>query len=62
MRFPIHRDAPALLCGLCGAELLPGAPCYVINGEVICPDCLGEYAREVFAPYREQAGEGCRHG
>ncbi len=61
MRFPIRREEAADLCDLCGAELPPEATCYRINGETICPECLGEYARQVFAPYREQAGKGCSH-
>ena len=60
MRYPIHRDAPVCLCDLCGAELTPGAAYYRINGETICPDCLGEYARQVFSPYRCHAGEEVR--
>ncbi|MBQ1674690.1 MAG: hypothetical protein II069_01440 [Oscillospiraceae bacterium] len=62
MKLPIHRDAPAVFCDLCGTELPPGGDCYRINGETVCPDCLAEYARQVFAPYRETVGEGWYHG
>jgi hypothetical protein len=56
MKYPIRRREAAAYCDLCDAPLLPDDLCYRINGETICPDCLGEYARQVFAPYREAAG------
>ena len=49
---------PAGECCLCGSELYRGEVCYVVNGEVICPDCLADYARQTFAPFRRLAGEG----
>ena len=61
MRFPIQReeDGSRVLaeCSLCGGELYEGEKCYVINGEVICGDCLEEYARQVFAGFARYAGE-----
>ncbi|MBE6989313.1 MAG: hypothetical protein E7426_01025 [Ruminococcaceae bacterium] len=60
MHIPMPRDRAAARCALCGDELACGQACYRINGEIICPDCLPEYACQVFAPYRYAAGEGWR--
>ena len=60
MRNPICQDLPALVCDLCGDDLYPGDTAYSIHGETICPACLGAYARQVFSPYRVEAGKEAR--
>ena len=39
-------------CDMCGFELYRGETYYRINGEVICEDCLGEFAARLLAPFR----------
>ena len=39
-------------CDNCGFEIYRGESYYNINGEVICRDCLGEYAARLLAPFR----------
>ena len=39
-------------CDTCGFELYRGEPYYCVNGEVICEDCLGEFAARLLAPFR----------
>ncbi|MCD8145320.1 MAG: hypothetical protein LUD79_08330 [Oscillospiraceae bacterium] len=38
-------------CSQCGGELYAWERVYYLEGEYICPDCLGDYARARFAPY-----------
>jgi formylmethanofuran dehydrogenase subunit E len=61
MRFPILREADGSAamgeCDLCGAELWRGGAYYRVNGETVCPDCLTDYARRVFAPFLRRMGE-----
>lgn len=61
MRLPIVREedgsAVCAECSLCGDELYLGEQCYHINGQTVCEDCLGEYARQVFAPFAGRLGE-----
>ena len=51
MRFPIYDDVPVAECDLCGGELYRGETAYRI-----CPDCLADYARQVFSPYTFAVG------
>ena len=37
---------PRLYCTYCGAELPVGSPYWLINGTVLCPACLPEFARQ----------------
>ncbi|MCI6569236.1 hypothetical protein [Dysosmobacter sp. HCP28S3_G4] len=46
-----------VLCSLCGTEIGPGECCWVINGAVICGQCLPEYARQDYRPCRRIVGE-----
>ena len=39
-------------CDTCEFELYRGETYYQINGEVICEDCLGEFAVRLLAPFR----------
>ena len=56
MRFPIYDDVPVAGCDLCGGELYRDETAYRINGETICPDCLADYARQVFSLYTFTVG------
>ena len=60
MNDPLCRELPALVCDLCGDDLYPDDPAYRIHGETICCACLDRYARQVFLPYRIDAGRGLR--
>ena len=42
----------AAQCDNCGFEIYDGEPYYRINGEIICRDCLEEYAARLLAPFR----------
>lgn len=37
-------------CSLCRGELYPGDPYFELDGQAVCEDCLGRYARRYFAP------------
>lgn len=50
-------SAIAALCHLCGGEIYRGEECWHINGETVCPACLEDYARQVFAPFCCRGGE-----
>ena len=39
-------------CDICGFEIYRGETYYRINGEVVCVDCLGEFAARILAPFR----------
>ncbi len=39
---------PIFWCELCGTELEPGSFCYCIDGQRICPSCLGAFAAAYF--------------
>ncbi len=43
---------PPVYCGLCGREISPGGQYWYINGQSVCQACLGEFARQEFAPCR----------
>ena len=53
------RESAVCECELCGAEIY-GGEYYCLNGQIICPDCLEEYARHYFAPYLCLGGEEWR--
>lgn len=46
------RCGPAAECELCGGEISRGQPHYRIHGQIICEDCLGDYARGLLAAWR----------
>ena len=58
MRFPILREADGravrAICDLCGGEIYDEEPFYRVDGENVCNDCVGDYARRVLAPFREE--------
>ena len=47
----------SLLCTLCGREIVPGNDYWVCNGNLICADCLGDFARIELAACRETRGK-----
>ena len=62
MRFPrIYEEdgcCTAAECDLCGGEIYRGRRYYRINGQTVCPDCLADYARAVFAGFACGRGGG----
>lgn len=58
MRFPLQREndgsAVRALCDLCGGEIYWGEAFYRVDGETVCEDCVGDYARRILAPFREE--------
>lgn len=60
LRLPDPQQIPPICaCDRCGDELYEADECYLIDGEVICPDCLPDMAREQYAPCQMTAGELC---
>lgn len=61
MRFPILREADGsavrAICDLCGDEIYDEEPFYRVDGENVCNDCVGDYARRILAPFREEGRE-----
>ena len=51
---------PAARCSLCGGELYPGDPYFELDGEAVCEDCLGRYARRYFAHRLRRVGRSER--
>lgn len=51
MRIPY--EGVCACCDRCGGEIYEGEGYYCINGEVVCEDCLADYARSLLAPYYE---------
>lgn len=51
-----YEYAPTRCC-ICDGEIYEGEYYYHINGEAVCEDCIGVYARQVFAPCRVMGGE-----
>ncbi len=43
-------------CCLCRGELYPGDPYFELDGQAVCEDCLGRYARRYFAPQLRRVG------
>ena len=52
---------PVGLCRLCRGELYRGDIFWRIEGSLICEDCLDDFARRYFAPWRT-TGEDLREG
>ncbi len=50
--------ARELQCGLCKGELYPGDPYFELDGQAVCEDCLGRYARGYFAHRLRRVGRG----
>ena len=62
MRFSRRYEAdgasgPVGECGRCGCEICRGEEYYWVNGEVVCEDCLEDFAREYFAAFLTRGGE-----
>lgn len=61
MRFPRVREEDGRLlqgeCELCGGDICAGQDYYLINGQVICEDCLAAYAQRYFAAHLCRGGE-----
>ena len=57
----LPRDSQLILpvchCALCGGELYREDTLYLIDEQVLCPDCLGAFAAEYFRHRRFTAGE-----
>ena len=53
---PIRDQARELRCGLCRGELYPGDPYFELDGQTVCEDCLGRYARSYFAHRLRRVG------
>jgi hypothetical protein len=47
-----QRDPAAGFCRQCGCWLYGWETVYVVDGEVICADCLEDYTKERFAQNR----------
>ncbi len=54
------RSVPPIPCGLCGREICRGESYWYVNGQAVCADCLGAFARQEFAPCRLVRGEEVR--
>ena len=48
--YAASHTPPPVCCGLCGREIAPGGRYWHINGQSVCPACLGDFARQEFAP------------
>lgn len=42
------EDGVCFHCDFCRGEIYVGDSYYSIDGEVICPDCLGRFAKRYF--------------
>ena len=47
----------ALLCTLCGREIIKGEEYWYCNGSTVCRECLPSFARAELAPYRQTRGK-----
>ena len=45
-----------LICDRCGEEIYCAEGYYFVNGQAVCTDCAGEFARELLEPYRVGGG------
>ena len=57
MYFHCRRRKAALLCTLCGLEIVEGEEYWSCNGSGGCAACLPDLARQELAPCREIRGE-----
>lgn len=48
---------PVCCCQLCGCELYPEDSLYLIDEQVLCPDCLGAFAVDYFQHRRFLAAD-----
>jgi hypothetical protein len=46
-----QEERPAGECVCCGGELYGWESVYVLDGDLVCPDCLEDYAKDYFAPH-----------
>lgn len=54
--FADGQDAPVCAwCDCCGGELYSEQWCHYISGQVLCEDCLVQFARSFFLPFRLRA-------
>ena len=53
----MDEERIAASCEICGGEIYSTDEMYLINGECICEDCLGDYARRALAGYRLRGDE-----
>ena len=58
--YALPQSLPPVYCGLCGREIPPGGRYWHINGQSVCPACLGDFARQEFAPCQLIRGEEAR--
>lgn len=60
MRFPLlyEEDGGAVrtTCDLCGGEIRWNESFYRMDGETVCEDCVGDYARQILAPFHQEGG------
>lgn len=60
MRFPLLYEENGCtvraVCDLCGGEIGWEEPFYRMDGENVCDDCVGDYARQILAPFRQEGG------
>ncbi len=60
MNHPQSPDSRRVYCTLCGREIGLGEPYWIINGTVICEECLPEFARRDYRSCRVIRGEEAR--
>ena len=48
---------PCVLCDYRGCELYPGDSYFIVDGLLVCEDCLIPFIRQWLAPCRRVAGE-----
>lgn len=60
MRFPLRYEedgrAVRTICDVCGGEIDWDEAFYRVDGETVCEDCVGDYARQILAPFRQEGG------
>lgn len=49
------EDVVCFHCDFCRGEIYVGDSYYSIEGEVICPDCLGRFAKQYFSDRARRA-------
>lgn len=52
-----QEERPIAHCDCCGGEIYSFDSYYDIDGDIVCPDCLLEYAEREFAKYLVKGGE-----
>ena len=62
LRCAAHRlRVPTRYCSFCGQEVAAGEAYWYINGATVCGDCLPDYARADYAPFRRVHGKEEAH-